>query len=253
MIKSCRVESDTSGGVGTGAGISMELKKPEVTGFLIASITGLTDPKAQISTSEIATFDGATFGNAHVGPRNIVITIIFYEDNKEKLSIEGLRHKFYYYFPLRRKVRFYVSTDSSTYWIDGYIESNDINIFTKQEGAQVSIICPNPYFTKNNSTTTTYVSSIVPNFSFPVKFEMEDPNAVSTSTPKYREVITSKSGKDYYEYNGATSYKPSTKVQTAPTKDAFLDKNITFNKVTYEETSNNSGGTTVKIGNIGGS
>ena len=126
MIKSIRVLNDIS------QSITMELKKPETTGFLVASVTGLTDPKAQISTSEIATFDGATFGNAHVGARNIVISIIFYQDNKDKLSIEELRHKFYKYFPLRKQITFYVTNDSGTYSIKGYIEAADINIFTKQ-------------------------------------------------------------------------------------------------------------------------
>lgn len=151
--------------------LELDIRKPEDTGFLVSSVVGLTYPNAEISTSDIALFDGSILGNRRVGGRNIVITLIFYEDNRQKLSVEDLRHKCYRFFPVKEELTLYITNDSGTYWIKGYIETNEINIFTKQEGAQISIICPDPYFVRQGMDINNLVSKIVPNFSFPCSFE----------------------------------------------------------------------------------
>lgn len=157
-----------------GESLFLDIRRPEDTGLLVASVTGITPPKAEISTSQYALFDGSIVGNTRVEQRNIVMSIIFYMDNNERLSIEELRHRCYRYFPLRKELTFYVTNESGTYYIKGYVETNEINIFSKQEAAQISIICPDPHFKKEGSEKRPYVSTIEPTFQFPAEFKIVD-------------------------------------------------------------------------------
>ena len=154
-----------------GESLDLDIRKPEDTGFLVTSVIGLTYPSADISVAEYAAFDGSIFGNNRIPQRNIVMQLIFYPENREQLSIERLRLKCDRYFPIKQQIKFYVTNDSGTYWIIGYIEANDANIFSNQEGARISIICDDPYFTKTNIDVIAPISKIIPNFSFPCSFE----------------------------------------------------------------------------------
>ena len=165
MIHSFKIVNDT------GETLDLDIKKPEDTGFAVTSVIGLTYPTADISVAEYVTFDGAIFGNNRIPQRNIVMQLLFYQENRPRLSIEQLRHKCNLFFRIKKQITFYVTNDSGTYWIRGYIEANDINIFTNSEGARISIICDDPYFTKTNTEIAASVSKVIPNFSFPCSFE----------------------------------------------------------------------------------
>ena len=54
--------------------IKLELGKPDVSGFLIKSITGLGPAKANVNTTEVSTNDGSLFNSARLSQRNIVLT-----------------------------------------------------------------------------------------------------------------------------------------------------------------------------------
>lgn len=162
-----------------GESIEMDIRKPEDTGFLITSVTGITDPEADISLSD-SPYDGSVYSSARVSEREITMSIIFYQDNKvldpisnQKviLDIEQLRHKCYRYFPLKKPLSLIVTNDSGSYEITGYVKANEINIFTKQEGAQIQIECPDPYFKKAGDPVNIELSDVIGNFQFPVKFE----------------------------------------------------------------------------------
>ena len=168
-----------------GESLYMDIRRPEETGFLINSVTGLTPPKAEIASEPYAAYDGSVVGNTRIESRNIVISIMFYENNDEKLTIEELRHKCYRYFPLKKVVTFYAENDSGIYWTSGYVESNEPNVFSQKESAQISIVCPDPYFIKGTSENIAYISSIVPVFHFPFSSEMELPLGDYKLTPNY--------------------------------------------------------------------
>ena len=85
-------------------------------------------------------------------------------------SIEDSRHISYDFFHLRKRVILYFETDEKTVKIIGYVENNEINIFSDQEAAQVSIICPDPWFYELSPTTTVF-SGIEPMFEFPFSNE----------------------------------------------------------------------------------
>jgi len=162
-----------------GESIEMEIRKPEDTGFLITSVTGITDPEADISLADSA-YDGSVYSAARVQDREITMSIIFYEcdtiidpetGSKIHMDIEQLRHKCYKYFPLKKPLTLVVTNDSGSYEITGYVKANEINIFSKQEGAQIQIECPDPYFKRSGDPVEIELSDVIGAFQFPVKFE----------------------------------------------------------------------------------
>ena len=152
--------------------IRLELGKPENTGFLVKSITGLGPVKANVNTTEVATNDGSMFNSARLSQRNIVIQIVFVNSIYGE-DIEEIRQKSYKYFPIKKNVELVIETDNRYVRTTGYIESNEPDIFSKQEGAQISIICPDPYFysVSEDGDNVTDFYSIDPMFEFPFSNE----------------------------------------------------------------------------------
>ena len=155
--------------------IKLELGKPDVSGFLIKSINGLGPAKANVNTTEVSTNDGSLFNSARLSQRNIVLDMVFINTVYGE-SIEDLRQKSYKYFPLKKSVELTIETDNRYVKTTGYVESNEPNIFSSQEGTQISIICPDPYFYSagedGNNVTNFY--SIDPMFEFPFSNESLD-------------------------------------------------------------------------------
>lgn len=156
MIKSLTVTNHL------GESLTMGIEDPNTTGLLISSIDGIGPGQADISTTELAATDGAVYNSARLVSRNINIDLIF----QGNPTIEDSRYLTYKYFPLKKYVTLTIITDQRSLQIDGYVESNDPNIFDKQEGTSISIICPNPYF-YSLGTTSTVFSGIEPMFEFP--------------------------------------------------------------------------------------
>ena len=145
--------------------IDLELTRPELSGFVVLSVDGLGSGKADINMTDMSTNDGSLYNSARVPSRNITISLRYIGSN----SIEEIRHKSYKYFPLKRKVTLRVTTDTRIAVIDGYVESNEPNIFSSEEGADISIICPYPFFysAEGDGVQTTIFSGVEPMFEFP--------------------------------------------------------------------------------------
>lgn len=151
-----------------GESIKMELARPEKSGFIVQSITGLGPGKANINTTEVSTDDGGLFNSARLPSRNIVLGLIF----MWKDSIEEARHRSYKYFPLKKKVKLLIETDTRIAEIEGYVDSNEPNIFSKMQGSDISIICPNPYFySVEDDHSEVVFSGNEPAFEFPFSNE----------------------------------------------------------------------------------
>ena len=152
--------------------IRLELGKPENTGFLIKSITGLGPVKANVNTTEVATNDGSMFNSARLSQRNIVIQMVFVNSIYGE-DIEAIRQKSYKYFPIKKNVELVIETDNRYVRTTGYIESNEPDIFSKQEGTQISIVCPDPYFysASEDGDNVTDFYSMDPMFEFPFSNE----------------------------------------------------------------------------------
>lgn len=155
MIKSFEITNHL------GETITLELANPYTTGLAIESVKGLEPAKADIKTTEIVTMDGSIFNNARTSKRNIVFKFIFLDAP----TIEETRERCYRYFPVKEKITIKIVTDRKTLQTIGYVESNEVTIFSKgnskssnkvefKSGSQVSVICPSSYFSDAEPTTT---------------------------------------------------------------------------------------------------
>ena len=141
--------------------IDMILDKPELSGFIVRKIDGLGPAKANINITDIITTDGGIFNSARLSSRNIIISLQFFSED-----VETIRQKVYKYFPIKKELTFIVKTDNRELQIVGYVESNEPDIFSKEEGTSISIICPNPYF-YSESLNYTVFAGVEPDFEFP--------------------------------------------------------------------------------------
>lgn len=152
-----------------GDSITLDLARPELSGFVVQSITGLGPGKANINLSEVSTNDGALFNSSRLPSRNIVIGLKYLW----KDSIEDVRQLSYKYFPIKKWLTLLIETDNRRAEIEGYVETNDPNIFSKEEGADISIVCPNPFFYSagEDGKNTTVFYGVEPMFEFPFSNE----------------------------------------------------------------------------------
>lgn len=159
MIKSVTITNHL------GESLILELTRPDLSGFIIKEIDGLGPVKADINTTKRATMDGTAYNSASAGQRDITFQLQFYTTGIE--SIEDIRHRSYKYFPLKKQVTIRVETDNRISETIGYIESNEPNIFSNQEGCTVVVVCPDPYFYSVNTNETIFYG-VEPAFEFPL-------------------------------------------------------------------------------------
>lgn len=158
--------------------IEMTLAYPEKSGFAIKSIDGLGPPKNNINTSYAYTIDGSVYNSSTTQNRNIVIDLILLPHP----TIEYSRKQLYYIFERDTKIKMEIITDLDTYAITGYVESIEPNIFSDQESATISVICPNPWF-ESSKGLELCSNGVMP------KFEFEFSNAAGTKSLIFGEVL----------------------------------------------------------------
>lgn len=148
-----------------GDSIKLDLARPEDSGFIVKSITGLGPGTATINTTEVATNDGSLFNSSRLPSRNIVISLAYMWSN----TIEEIRQLSYKYFPIKKKLTVLIEADNRKAQIEGYVETNDPTIFSSNEGSDISIICPNPFFYSagDDAINTTSFYGVEPVFEFP--------------------------------------------------------------------------------------
>ena len=141
--------------------------------YQIISITGLNPPSAQINTTTIVGLDGAVFNSSKLQTRNLVLTV------KINGNVEQNRLLLYSYFKTKDWCKFYYTNESLDVSIEGYVESVECDLFSNNELAQISILCPYPYF-KSLSEILTDSSKSIPQFYFPFSINIGEPVVIST-------------------------------------------------------------------------
>lgn len=133
-------------------------------GLIITKIEGLGPAKANINTTNLATNDGALYNSARLDERNIVLELYFADAPR----MEDTRQATYRYFPIKKAIDFLIETENRIVKTKGYVESNEPNVFSKQESCQISIVCPDPYFYSagGNGTNVTIFYGVEPLFEF---------------------------------------------------------------------------------------
>lgn len=131
-----------------GRSLRCVLREPERSGFAIKSIDGLGPGRAAVNIHDIATADGGYFGSARFSSRNILVNfqLVDFDIDWNYNPIEQVRHLSYEFFPPKTRVQIVVDTDTRSLVIEGYVESNEPNIFQQSVTVTVSILCPGYYF-----------------------------------------------------------------------------------------------------------
>jgi len=146
--------------------ITMEMRFPESSGFLIRSVGGLGPSKAEINQMEVSVLDGSFFNSSRVVSKDITLELGFLEEP----TIETVRQKSYKYFPIKKPVKLEIVTSNRTAYIYGHVESNEPNIFSKQQTTIIVIKCQSAYFLASDSGNV-FFGSLNPVFEFPFSNE----------------------------------------------------------------------------------
>jgi hypothetical protein len=165
----------------SGERLPLTLMRPESSGLIIVDVQGLGPAKSNINVRENATISGSIFNSAKTPSRNIVLTLQFSEmyDSAGMMvsTIEQTRLRTYRYFPTESQIRLDVRTDEGTFYIYGYVESNEATIFSIRSGCVISILCPDPFFRSDTGYREDIINPIGRLFEFPFSSEIQEASA----------------------------------------------------------------------------
>lgn len=132
----------------------------------VIQIEGLNPPATALNFTSLVNLDGSQYNSGRLDNRNIVITVVF------RRTIEKSRINLYRYFPVKRQIRLFFENDSRNVYIDGYVETFECDLFELGQKAQISIICPSPYF-RDSDTTIIEFANLINLFEFPFSIDSE--------------------------------------------------------------------------------
>lgn len=110
------------------------------TNFQLISVSGLDPVHAQLNMSTVVGKDGTSYVSSKLNNRNIVILLAI-QGNAESNRLE-----LYTKFPPKSQIKVEIKTETRDVYIEGYVEYINCNAFEKGIKAQISIICPEPWF-----------------------------------------------------------------------------------------------------------
>ena len=143
------------------------------TEYQVVSIIGLNPPAAQINTSTVVGLDGAKFNSAKLDTRQIVITL------RINGNVESNRQMIYSYVPTKQWCKFYFQNANRNVYIEGYVQTVEVDLFSQSELIQIAILCPQPYF-KALDEVIDDISKVKPLFFFPFSIEIDSPEVISS-------------------------------------------------------------------------
>lgn len=121
---------------------------------------------AAVATSALGMSDGDKINSTRRGKRNVVLYVTV-EGN-----VEQNRIRLYRFFTPRQKVRLYYKNGARNVYTEGVVETHECDQFTRPVVAQISIICPSPFWLGAEEIIKN-LSGIVSMFSFPFSIAEE--------------------------------------------------------------------------------
>lgn len=134
--------------------------------YSLYQIDGLNPTPATLNFSQLANYDGSIYNSGQLGNRNIVLYIKIHND------AESNRINLYKYFQLKKMIRIFYENNTRSVYIDGYVETFEIEYFSMNEIVQISIVCPNPYWKADEETQLDF-SNTIDLFEFPFSIPVE--------------------------------------------------------------------------------
>lgn len=130
------------------------------------TVSGVSPSGATVNLSKTAMNDGAKYNSSRVNERNIVLAVYMIRD------VEAARVNLYRYFPPKRRCTLYFKNGVRDVCIDGYVETLECDLYELGQYAQVSVLCPDPYF-QNVNGVYVEIGKMLPLFEFPFAIEAE--------------------------------------------------------------------------------
>lgn len=137
-----------------------KLRLTQNSAYFLLSVDGLNPPGALVNIASNANFDGGVVKNARLGTRVITFTLAINN------PAETNRIALYNFIKTKRAVTVYVENGQRNVYTNGIVESFNIVPFSEKETAQISIVCPKPYFYDKADNSISF-AIIQPGFEFP--------------------------------------------------------------------------------------
>lgn len=155
--------------------LSMDLRKPDETGYIITGINGLGPVDVDIKQTQMVSGLKYKYNKGFHKYRDITIQFLFDEWNINRISIDQLRIELMNYFKTDDLVTLYFYKDTGEIRkIDGWVSKNEPAYFSNACGAQVIITCPDPWFIKVND-------SIIGEDRYYLLYSSEDSSSITVS------------------------------------------------------------------------
>lgn len=132
----------------------------------VAMLTGTGPPSATINRATVSVADGTRYNSARVNERELLITIHILRD------VARARLNLYRFIATKSHVKLYYQANGLDVYIEGYVETAEVNPWEENQNVQVSIICPMPFWQDVKSTFTD-ASQVSRLFEFPFAIEEE--------------------------------------------------------------------------------
>lgn len=140
--------------------------------YQVTNIDGITPPNANINITNYANGDGSSLNSSRIPNREIVITVYI------NGYVQKNRLTLYRYFRNKEWCKIYYKDEDRDVYIEGYVQTFEAPKFVQKQVAQISIICPDPYF-KDVETIVQSISKIVKKFTFPFSINENEPISFS--------------------------------------------------------------------------
>lgn len=140
---------------------------PPPHGLLLIDVKGLGQAAATVNSSSGVYQPGGVFTFAKHMNRTITLTLTVSDSASGDTSVA--RQLLYKHLVTGMKSKFEVRNGSNWYWIDVYPEDYELNVFSKNENFDITMLCPYPFFRPTSPTVqvvtpTIAASSIVPSY-----------------------------------------------------------------------------------------
>lgn len=158
-----------------GDSVELDLADPWAGGIAVVGASGFGPSEGTVNMVDFATSDGSLFNSSRIQSREIELNLQFLGHD-----IETVRHKLLRYFRVKHPIVLDIITDTRQSYIVGYVEKNEIDIFSQTEGANITIKCPNPFFRLRDPAkgkNTVRFTTATPTF----EFVFQDPKPDSPS------------------------------------------------------------------------
>lgn len=201
----------------------------------IRNIEGLGSIKAEINSRGYGLLDGEYFTGAHIGKRNIVMTLGV-NPEAEFNNMGALRKHLLGYLRTTLNVILRFTTDEHPLvQIEGFVEDFDAPMFEKDPEIHISIICPKPFFKSVQDKFITGYAS----------------NTPTDITFIYDTQLTN--GAIFRLFRGASNYTGFVNVEMSSPGRPFRKFEIyalTVNTTQYYEANTNQGSKKVELLNV---